>query len=100
MIKQKDIEERAEMFKKNMVKAAEEYAEEANDRLQEYGMMHKKLKMKTTNLMQSFDAYDKLMRAILDPNSPANVNHQDGNKIFCEQFEAVRKAMDEILEQE
>ena len=38
MIKQKDIEERAEIFRKNMVKAAEEYAEAKVEEMDE--MLH------------------------------------------------------------
>ena len=76
---------------------ANSYAEEANDRLAEYNLVHKKLKTTANNLMQSFDAYDKVMRAMLDPNSPANVNREDIGGQFCTDYDMIKKACDAFL---
>lgn len=44
---------------------ANRYAEAANDMLEPYGMIHKKVKTTVNNLMQSFDAYDKVMQTLI-----------------------------------
>lgn len=77
---------------------ANSYCEEANERMSEYGLMHKKLKIKSNNLMQSFDAYDSVMRKLLRFDSPANVNHENIGKYVCEDYDIVKAACDDFME--
>jgi len=50
---------------------ANAYVEEANAMLEPYDMMHKKVKTTVNNLMQSFDAYDKVMQGLIGGNQGA-----------------------------
>lgn len=50
---------------------ANRYAEAANDMLEPYGMIHKKVKTTVNNMMQSFDAYDKVMQGLIGGNQGA-----------------------------
>ena len=50
---------------------ANHYAETANEMLEPYGMVHKKVKTTVNNLMQSFDAYDKVMQGLIGGNQGA-----------------------------
>lgn len=44
---------------------ANTYVEAANSMLEPYGVVHKKVKTTVNNMMQSFDAYDKVMRTLI-----------------------------------
>ena len=50
---------------------ANAYVEEANSLLEPYGVMHKKVKTTVNNMMQSFDAYDKVMQGLIGGNQGA-----------------------------
>lgn len=50
---------------------ANAYVEEANAMLEPYGVMHKKVKTTVNNMMQSFDAYDKVMQGLIGGNQGA-----------------------------
>lgn len=50
---------------------ANAYVEEANSLLEPYGVVHKKVKTMVNNMMQSFDAYDKVMQGLIGGNQGA-----------------------------
>lgn len=50
---------------------ANAYAEEANDLLEPYGIVHKRLKTAINNLMQSFDAYEQVMSVLIHGDNAA-----------------------------
>lgn len=79
---------------------ANSYCEEANDRLAEYDLVHKKIKTTANNLMQSFDAYDKVLRTLIHPESECNVNHTDVGGQLCEDYDIIKNACDEFMNKE
>lgn len=50
---------------------ANQYAEQSNDLLEKHGLLVKRLKTAVNNLMQSFDAYDKVMQGLIGGNQGA-----------------------------
>ena len=51
---------------------ANQYAEQCNDLLEKHGLLVKRVKTSANNLMQSFDAYDKVMQGLLGGDKDAN----------------------------
>ena len=66
---------------------ANRYAESANDMLEPYGMVHGKVKTAVNNLMQSFDAYDKVMQGLIG-----------GNQVALRQLCFDSETLDELLD--
>ena len=70
---------------------ANSFAEEAVSLMEQYGVIHKKAKTAANNLMQSFDAYEKVMNDIVH-NGDNPENAYDGfafdNQILTEVIEA------------
>lgn len=52
---------------------ANQYAEEAVSLMEQYGVIHKKAKTAANNLMQSFDAFDKVMGDMLRNGGSSDV---------------------------
>ena len=75
---------------------ANSYVEEANDRMSEYNLMWKKFKTKCNNLMQSFDAYDKMMREVLRDED----NDNGIGLHLCMDFDTLRGMCDTYMNSE
>ena len=69
---------------------ANTYVEEANDQLQPYGLVQKKVKTGVNNLMQSFDAYDKVMQSLIGGN-------QGALSQFCFDSDTLRELLDAFM---
>ena len=67
------------------------YAESANDLLEPYGMVHGKMKTTVNNLMQSFDAYDKVLQKLIGSNDGAN-------RQLCFDSDTLRELLDAFME--
>lgn len=70
---------------------ANAYFEAANDLLEPYGLMRGKLKTAANNMMQSFDAYDKVMQGIINGNEGAL-------RQLCFDSEILRELLDAFLQ--
>ncbi len=69
---------------------ANAYVEEANAMLEPYGVVHKKVKTTVNNLMQSFDAYDKVMQGLLGGD-------KDANRQFCFDSDTLSELLDAFM---
>ena len=67
------------------------YVESANDLLEPYGMVHGKMKTTVNNLMQSFDAYDKVLQKLIGSNDGAN-------RQLCFDSDTLRELLDAFME--
>lgn len=67
------------------------YAEQGNDLLEPYGMVHGKMKTKVNNLMLSFEAYDKVLQSLIGGNQGAL--HQ-----LCFDSDTLRELLDAFME--
>lgn len=68
---------------------ANSYAEEANTILERHGMMYKKVKTKSNNLMQSFDAYNSVMDSMLGT--------KESKYQLCNDFDLLQELLDEFM---
>ncbi len=69
---------------------ANAYVEEANAMPETYGVVHKKVKTTVNNLMQSFDAYDKVMQGLLGGD-------KDANRQFCFDSDTLSELLDAFM---
>ena len=65
------------------------YMEEATEIMDEYHMNQKGIKMKADNLINSFDAYDNLMRKFL--------KEEEARKLLCEDYESLKRLCDKFM---
>lgn len=72
-----------------MYSIANAYAEEAIDEAEKLGVVRKKLKTRTVNLGVAFDLFDKEYFAM--------VGREDMKKAFCEDYEMMKKKLDEFM---
>ncbi len=64
------------------------YHEEANDIMQKHGLVHKKIKTRATNLMTSFDLYDKEVFQLLDK--------KEAQSHFCDDYDYFKSVCDKF----
>ena len=69
---------------------ANTYVEEANDQLQPYGLVQKKVKTSVNNLMQSFDAYDNMMQSLIGGD-------QGALRQLCFDSDTLREMLDAFM---
>lgn len=65
------------------------YAERAIELMEQYDLVHKKIKTTANNLTQSFDAFDKVLFQL--------VNRQESQNIFCGDFERFQTLCDQFM---
>ena len=66
------------------------YAEAANEIMERHGMVHKKVKTKANNLMQSFDAYDKEMSSMLGT--------KESREQLCGDFDLLQEMLNAFMQ--
>jgi predicted nucleic acid-binding Zn-ribbon protein len=68
---------------------ANSFAEEAVSIMEQYGVVRKKIKTTANNLMQSFDAYDKVMSSMLGT--------KESREQLCGNFDLLQEFLNEFM---
>ena len=68
---------------------ANSYAEAASEIMERHSLVHKKIKTTANNLMQSFDAYDKVMSSMLGT--------KESREQLCGDFDLLQELLNEFM---